>query len=108
MSILQEELVVTDVAEVGLVSLFKKKKNLVHFLNVFMNIVFFKMCSTDKTTDAKMMKAGGTEIGKTLAEKSRGLFSANDWQCKTYVLVVHSASYCAPLCNPNVGSSLRS
>lgn len=29
------------------------------------------------------MKAGGTEIGKTLAEKSRGLFSANDWQCKT-------------------------
>lgn len=30
-----------------------------------------------------MMKAGGTEIGKTLAEKSRGLFSANDWQCKT-------------------------
>ncbi|TWW58023.1 zinc finger protein [Takifugu flavidus] len=37
----------------------------------------------NKTTDAKMMKAGGTEIGKTLAEKSRGLFSANDWQCKT-------------------------
>lgn len=35
-----------------------------------------------------MMKAGGTEIGKTLAEKSRGLFSANDWQCKTYVLQV--------------------
>uniref|UniRef100_H3CYS2 Zinc finger Ran-binding domain-containing protein 2 n=1 Tax=Tetraodon nigroviridis TaxID=99883 RepID=H3CYS2_TETNG len=40
-------------------------------------------CGRDKTTDAKMMKAGGTEIGKTLAEKSRGLFSANDWQCKT-------------------------
>lgn len=36
-----------------------------------------------------MMKAGGTEIGKTLAEKSRGLFSANDWQCKTYMLVVN-------------------
>lgn len=35
-----------------------------------------------------MMKAGGTEIGKTLAEKSRGLFSANDWQCKTYVFIV--------------------
>lgn len=34
-----------------------------------------------------MMKAGGTEIGKTLAEKSRGLFSANDWQCKTYVFL---------------------
>lgn len=36
-----------------------------------------------------MMKAGGTEIGKTLAEKSRGLFSANDWQCKTYVSKYH-------------------
>lgn len=40
-------------------------------------------CGRDKTVEAKMMKAGGTEIGKTLAEKSRGLFSANDWQCKT-------------------------
>ncbi|XP_068563568.1 zinc finger Ran-binding domain-containing protein 2 isoform X4 [Cebidichthys violaceus] len=40
-------------------------------------------CGREKTTEAKMMKAGGTEIGKTLAEKSRGLFSANDWQCKT-------------------------
>lgn len=49
----------------------------------------FSFCCTDKTTDAKMMKAGGTEIGKTLAEKSRGLFSANDWQCKTYVFMGH-------------------
>uniref|UniRef100_A0A673N5L8 Zinc finger Ran-binding domain-containing protein 2 n=1 Tax=Sinocyclocheilus rhinocerous TaxID=307959 RepID=A0A673N5L8_9TELE len=40
-------------------------------------------CGSEKTTEAKMMKAGGTEIGKTLAEKSKGLFSANDWQCKT-------------------------
>ncbi|XP_029003543.1 zinc finger Ran-binding domain-containing protein 2 isoform X1 [Betta splendens] len=40
-------------------------------------------CGREKTTEAKMMKTGGTEIGKTLAEKSRGLFSANDWQCKT-------------------------
>lgn len=45
--------------------------------------------STEKTTEAKMMKAGGTEIGKTLAEKSRGLFSANDWQCKTFVFVLN-------------------
>ena len=43
---------------------------------------------SEKTTEAKMMKAGGTEIGKTLAEKSRGLFSANDWQCKTYVFQI--------------------
>lgn len=25
----------------------------------------------------------GTEIGKAMAEKSKGLFSADDWQCKT-------------------------
>lgn len=49
-------------------------------------LMLFCVLSTEKTTEAKMMKAGGTEIGKTLAEKSRGLFSANDWQCKTYVL----------------------
>uniref|UniRef100_A0A8C7N3Y0 Uncharacterized protein n=2 Tax=Oncorhynchus kisutch TaxID=8019 RepID=A0A8C7N3Y0_ONCKI len=33
-----------------------------------------------KTTEGKMMKAGVTEIGKTLAEKI--LFCANNWQCK--------------------------
>ena len=30
-------------------------------------------------------KKGGTEIGKQLADKSKGLFSADDWQCKTLV-----------------------
>uniref|UniRef100_A0A8C8EHY4 RanBP2-type domain-containing protein n=1 Tax=Oncorhynchus tshawytscha TaxID=74940 RepID=A0A8C8EHY4_ONCTS len=35
---------------------------------------------TEKTTEGKMMKAGVTEIGKTLAEKI--LFCANNWQCK--------------------------
>lgn len=37
-------------------------------------------------TDRKegiVYKKGGTEIGKNLAEKSKGLFSADDWQCKT-------------------------
>ncbi|XP_038056239.1 zinc finger Ran-binding domain-containing protein 2-like [Patiria miniata] len=29
------------------------------------------------------IKAGGSAIGKQLAEKSKGLFSADDWQCKT-------------------------
>ena len=27
-------------------------------------------------------KKGGAEIGKAMAEKSKGLFSADDWQCK--------------------------
>ena len=29
------------------------------------------------------MKKGGVEIGKAMGEKSKGLFSADDWQCKT-------------------------
>ena len=33
--------------------------------------------------DGLEFKKGGTEIGKNLAEKSKGLFSADDWQCKT-------------------------
>lgn len=27
------------------------------------------------------VKKSGAEIGKHMAEKSRGLFSADDWQC---------------------------
>ena len=32
---------------------------------------------------AQTFKKGGIEIGKAMAEKSKGLFSADDWQCKT-------------------------
>ena len=34
-----------------------------------------------------MFKKGGTEIGKAMAEKSKGLFSADDWQCKRCCLL---------------------
>uniref|UniRef100_UPI0035901EE0 zinc finger Ran-binding domain-containing protein 2 isoform X2 n=1 Tax=Myxine glutinosa TaxID=7769 RepID=UPI0035901EE0 len=37
----------------------------------------------EKGQDARLMKTGGVEIGKALADKSKGLFSANDWQCRT-------------------------
>ena len=40
-------------------------------------------CGRKKTTRAQMMQAGGTDSWKTLAGKSRGLFSVNDWKCKT-------------------------
>jgi hypothetical protein len=33
--------------------------------------------------ESNSFKKGGHEIGKAAAEKSRGLFSADDWQCKT-------------------------
>lgn len=79
-----EELVVTDAAEVSLLHYNVSKNHETCFL---MPAALTSLCftPTEKTIEAKMMKAGGTEIGKTLAEKSRGLFSANDWQCKTYV-----------------------
>lgn len=40
-------------------------------------------CGTDKGSAGDKLKKGGVEIGKTMAEKSKGLFSADDWQCKT-------------------------
>lgn len=60
---------------------------------LFFVVVFVSFSFPEKTTEAKMMKAGGTEIGKTLAEKSRGLFSANDWQCKTYALLKNAECF---------------
>ncbi|CAD5115938.1 DgyrCDS4868 [Dimorphilus gyrociliatus] len=33
--------------------------------------------------DGEVYQKGGMEIGKNIAEKSKGLFSADDWQCKT-------------------------
>lgn len=37
-------------------------------------------CHTDKPLDKKLAK-GGIKIGSNAAEKSKGLFSADDWQC---------------------------
>ena len=42
----------------------------------------------DKATGTEFRK-GGQEIGSSMAEKSRGLFSADDWQCKTYVFIIN-------------------
>lgn len=43
----------------------------------------FKFLEKD---DGMEIKKQGTEIGKVMAEKSHGLFSADDWQCKTLVV----------------------
>lgn len=75
---LPDERVATDVAEVSPACCLR-----VLFLSGVCCNEAIVFNSSEKTIEAKMMKAGGTEIGKTLAEKSRGLFSANDWQCKT-------------------------
>ena len=33
----------------------------------------------------EIFKKTGTEIGKKAAERSGGLFSADDWQCSRYI-----------------------
>eukprot|EP00118_Oscarella_pearsei_P024614 m.306430 g.306430 ORF g.306430 m.306430 type:complete len:211 (+) comp41228_c0_seq1:105-737(+) len=41
-------------------------------------------CDADKPNQSNEDKlSGGHEIGKAAAEKSGGLFSSNDWQCKS-------------------------
>ncbi|XP_077966002.1 uncharacterized protein LOC120348438 isoform X3 [Styela clava] len=40
-------------------------------------------CSAERKYEVKKIKKGGIEIGKQAAEKSHGLFSAEDWMCKT-------------------------
>ena len=40
-------------------------------------------CGEQKQPNVKKIKKGGVQIGKAAAEKSRGLFSADDWICKT-------------------------
>lgn len=44
-------------------------------------------------------KKGGTEIGKAMAEKSRGLFSADDWQCKSCGNVNWARRTACNMCN---------
>lgn len=46
-----------------------------------------------------MKKKLGTEIGKHAAEKSRGLFSAEDWQCNTCANVNWARRQNCNMCN---------
>jgi len=40
-------------------------------------------CKAPRSMKGGKGKPGGIQIGKHLAEKSKGLFSAEDWQCAT-------------------------
>lgn len=46
-----------------------------------------------------MKKKLGTEIGKVAAEKSRGLFSAEDWQCSKCANVNWARRQTCNMCN---------
>ena len=43
-------------------------------------------CGANKPKDLANKKKFGIEIGKAAADKSKGLFSADDWQCNKLVL----------------------
>ena len=58
----------------------KCKLFFIKYLMFQINNLFYSVLAK---TEGKEYKKGGTEIGKSLAEKSKGLFSADDWQCKT-------------------------
>ncbi|XP_063410656.1 zinc finger Ran-binding domain-containing protein 2-like isoform X3 [Mytilus trossulus] len=62
-------------------------------------------CGKDKK-EGLIFKKGGTEIGKGLAEKSKGLFSADDWQCKSCGNVNWARRMTCNLCNaPKYGKT---
>ena len=43
-------------------------------------------CGASKPKEMGNKRKFGIEIGKAAAEKSKGLFSADDWQCNKSVL----------------------
>lgn len=49
--------------------------------------------------DSSNKKKLGTEIGKTAAEKSRGLFNADDWQCNKCANVNWARRQTCNVCN---------
>ena len=89
MLIFRDEHSVIDVGKVG-VHVCKNKKFVASAKveTVWICTVPFSLIETylERTYEKLDLKKGGVEIGKAMAEKSKGLFSADDWQCKTYVI----------------------
>lgn len=60
-------------------------------------ILFYYISFTHLLLDkgkVDVFKKSGAEIGKNIAQRSGGLFSAEDWQCKMWGIVYRSAPVC--------------
>lgn len=56
-------------------------------------------CNKDRPNDGSNKKKLSAEIGKAAAEKSRGLFSAEDWQCNKCANVNWARRQTCNMCN---------
>lgn len=57
-------------------------------------------CNKERPDGGKALKKKlGTEIGKSAAEKSRGLFNADDWQCNKCANVNWARRQTCNVCN---------
>lgn len=56
-------------------------------------------CNTERVLTAAEKKKFGIEIGKAAADKSRGLFSAEDWQCSKCANVNWARRNTCNMCN---------
>lgn len=56
-------------------------------------------CKKEREDSSSKQKGQGAEIGKAAAEKSRGLFSAEDWQCSKCANVNWARRQTCNMCN---------
>lgn len=56
-------------------------------------------CNKERPCDGSSKKKLGTEIGKAAADKSRGLFTAEDWQCSKCANVNWARRQTCNMCN---------
>jgi len=72
-------------------------------LHLLYHLIAIKLCGevtgSSSSSSSSSKKKLGTEIGKAAADKSRGLFSAEDWQCSKCANVNWARRQTCNMCN---------